>query len=331
MIRLTRDFYADPGRTTSTEDGSIGQPFKTAGAAIAAVAALPPGVFGAVLLADGDYTTEDVVIAARMSLRAIGEGRGSVGFNSLSIQNGASLVQVSNISSLATTVENAQLEAFDCETLGVCQLNSSGGGSGVLRLFRSNASIVFMTDPNQGVFVERGTVNGGIVGAGGNPLLGGSVELKQAQILANVDATFLDAFASSFALANVSNDATILQSTAAQLLVTGALRTDAFTLSAVRLIAFGPNSFGSLVILDRPLTQGLNFTVPVLAAGMADVTAALAGAKPGDTFDLTSSTRLAGVGIVDSWCAADDVLTVRFFGTTAGGTVTLSANLNPNS
>jgi hypothetical protein len=329
---LTRDFYCDPGRTTSTEDGSIGQPFKTAAAGIAAIAALPPGARGALLLADSDaYQAEDIVITSRMSLRAIGEGRGSALFNSITIGNGASLVQVSNVAALTTTVENADLEAFDCETLGVCTLNSSGGGSGVLRLFRSNASIVNMTDPNQGVLVERGQVNGGVVGAGGNPALGGSVVLKQALLLANVDATFLDAFASSFAIANVANDATIVESAAAQLLVTGALRVDAFTLSSVRLAAFGANTFGSLVILDRPLSTGLVFAVGALAGAFADVTAALPGCMPGDTFDVTTTSRLADVGIVDAFCDLADVLTLRFFGTTAGGNVTCTVNMNPNS
>jgi hypothetical protein len=73
------------------------------------------------------------------------------------------------------------------------------------------------------------------------------------------------------------------------------------------------------------------FAVGALAASFADVTIALPGCKPGDTFDVTTTARLADVGIVDAFCDVADVLTLRFFGTTAGGNVTCAVNLNANS
>lgn len=62
-VPLTAVLYVDPGRTTSTEDGSSSQPFKTAQAAVNYGITLPVRKF-TVLLAYGDYTAQDLTITA---------------------------------------------------------------------------------------------------------------------------------------------------------------------------------------------------------------------------------------------------------------------------
>jgi len=62
-VPLTAVFYVDPGRTTSTEDGSSSQPFKTAQAAVDFGITLPIRKF-TVICAYGDYTAQNLTITA---------------------------------------------------------------------------------------------------------------------------------------------------------------------------------------------------------------------------------------------------------------------------
>lgn len=111
---------------------------------------------------------------------------------------------------------------------------------------------------------------------------------------------------------------------------------DQFSMARARAQNFNlglPNNTGILTLLDRPLTPGLVFVVPALAAAFADVTVALAGARPGDTFDIAPNPAaiLAAVAPVAAWSPAANQITVRFFGTTAGGNYQLDVNVNANS
>lgn len=93
------------------------------------------------------------------------------------------------------------------------------------------------------------------------------------------------------------------------------------------------SNVGILNNLDHPWYKGIIYAVGVLAAAFTDVNVAISGGtmKPGDTFDVTTTTRLANVGIVDAWSPAAGEVTLRFFGTTAGGNVTVNINQNTNS
>jgi hypothetical protein len=109
-----------------------------------------------------------------------------------------------------------------------------------------------------------------------------------------------------------------------------ALNIDTWTLGTMRRNGVALSAAGAVHIVDAPLTTGVTFAVPALAAATGDVTVALTGARPADTFSLAMTTRLAGVGIVGAWCAANDNITVRFFGTTGGGNVVCNVNVIPN-
>lgn len=327
---LTRDFYSDPGKVGSTEDGSIANPFLTAAAGVAAIAALPPGVKGALLLADADYSSEDLVISSRMSLRSIGESRGSVFFNSITV-NGGSLVTFYNICTAGLTVENVIVEVYGSENLGVCSLLSSGGGSGILRLYDCNATAVIFSDSNQGLILEDCTIQNGVTGSP-NPAASGSVLAVNSTCGTDLQSSTIECFNVTCNSLVAQGAATIRQGRALLIAVIGALTTDSATLSYARLNG-GFISAGSLIVSDRLLRKTVSFTVPALTASFADVTAAVAGCVAGDNFVVASlaSNRLANVGIVDAFCDADGTLTLRVFGTNGGGTLDCNVSVLPNS
>jgi hypothetical protein len=71
------------------------------------------------------------------------------------------------------------------------------------------------------------------------------------------------------------------------------------------------------------------FVVPALSASFADVTIQSPGYNVGDVFALSMETdpgapRLANVAAVAAWVGSADHLTVRFFGTNAGGAQVLN-------
>lgn len=112
---------------------------------------------------------------------------------------------------------------------------------------------------------------------------------------------------------------------------------DKFSLATARRQGFSVqwvNNIGTTVIMDSPLTKSQVFVVPNLAAAFADVTInPFAGVRPNDTFSFAPNPAaiLANVAPVAAWCPAANQLTVRFFGTTAGGNYQLDINVNANS
>jgi hypothetical protein len=82
---------------------------------------------------------------------------------------------------------------------------------------------------------------------------------------------------------------------------------------------------------------GVTFTVPALAGSFADVTVDVSGSpafvdlRVGDAVVATTTTRLAGVGIVDAFCDSTGLLTLRFFGTTTGGDIVINFSIVPMS
>lgn len=109
---------------------------------------------------------------------------------------------------------------------------------------------------------------------------------------------------------------------------------DQFSVARARAQNFNlglPNNNSGFTILDLPVTTGVVFAVGALAAAFADVTVALPGARVGDVFEVTTTTRLANVGIVDAFAPASNQITLRFFGTTAGGNVTCNIVTKANS
>lgn len=322
MVPLTRDFYVDSGRTTSGENGSEGDPFKTIQAGVDAVAAA--GGSGAVLIADGDYSAEDVTIAGRTTLRGIGYGKivGAAGvrINSVTISDGSVVVELENVNVGQITCTGSTLHLTNVESTSPMTIDSTN-------LRAINSTLGSMTGTNVGggnptVYLQNSTCSSITASAG-------TVQLINSLASGNIDTDVLSLNESS-ATALTAGTLSLRNSDASSVTLGTSLSTDSYSLTSLRL-AGGTNTIPALTITDRPLFTGVSFTVPTLAAAMSDVTAALVGARPGDTFDVAMSTRLAGVGIVGAWCAADDVLTVRFFGTTGGGSVILDVNLNVNS
>lgn len=327
---LTQTFWVDPGRVGSLEDGSIANPFLTAQAAIDALELA--AVSGTIILAAGQagYLAENLVIAGTVNAINLIGCSGRLGsalpfFNSISIADaGGSFFSMENCGAVQLSCARGQLE-FTEATLLACSLDNTN----VSRCTQSDLGGVNTVNAGT-VDVHADNSNFGSIGTFGIPA--NLIDLKDCTVSGGLLAT-------TVRLVDVKQgppggvDCTALELTDSELLgaiTAGTTKTDGHSLQWLRLFAFS-TTLGTITITDRPLTAGVVFAVPALAAAAADVTVALADAKPGDTFALASSVRLAGVGQLDSWSPSAGNLTVRFFGTTAGGNVTLDVTQFTNS
>ena len=340
---LPRTYWVSPLSVGSTQDGSDENPFLTVQAGIDRLET--DGVGGTLMLAAGQglYNAMNAVVT---SVDVAFVGNGTRGFNSADRPFLASLTMAGSGAGVRVS----------CENMGFLALEAAVGSGCTLYLF----DCVWLGGLFADCTIRAAYCNGAF---GGRPGTGGTVTLADCS---NCTVGFVGAFGSPFAAATLRecngaagpldpigfNVTTLRTSntpvgnvnadtwygrtcrTTGQILVATSSDLDTETLAGVRAAGVSipfVQVLGALTIADRPLTTGLTFTVPALAAAFADVTAALPNAKPGDTFEVTTTTRLADVGIVDAFCAVAGVLTLRFFGTTAGGDVVCNVNLGPNS
>jgi hypothetical protein len=250
---LTAEFFVDPGRLDSTEDGSIAEPFLTPQAAIDHGIALLLSSF-TVILCPGNYTAlsisvlspeaggpSDLTIIGMGGSSPIGRGVPMVSLNDININNGT------EGGPFSTTLQDLQ-----CQTL-------EAFGNVVLRRVYPVASTI-----------------------------------------------------------GISANAVIDES------------------DLYQLRQFGANTPSTGI---KPVNTGLGvvYAVPALTATFADVTVDVSGSpafvdlRVGDVIKVTTTTRLANVGIVDAFCDVAGQLTLRFFGTTAGGNVTVNFSISPMS
>lgn len=253
---LSRVFWVDPGRTGSTETGSIAQPFLTVQAA--ALAAFEHGTqlgeINTIFLCPGNYTTQDLEIN------------------------------------------------FPSPLTGYGQLNVIGLGGPVVTPY-----------PNFQRPIKLGNVITSAPG-GGTPPTCVLQNFACTSLLCTGGLVIKDVVADTFDFsgANVTIDS------------------DSIMLLRNAGVSGTPPTGGLISTTTR---KGLTFTVPALSASFADVTLTVTSPpiRVGDSFSVTTTSRLADVGIVDAFCNVDGDLTLRFYGTTVGGNTTVTINVNPNS
>jgi hypothetical protein len=321
LVPLTREIYADPGRATSTEDGSIGEPYKTAQAALDVVNADVSTERWVVILAPGDYSTEDLVLtpsAFDVTIRC--DGRGTA-VASLTIDTGFNVLledmtvlenlDVNGVCRLrnclveGTITGNGRLDFESCGPVGAITLSPGGLANALTGYDSAFLSMAGFESLN----ISNCIVDSDVVGVLGttarveNCLLNGAFTAE----VANVTDTRING------VVTCDN-----------------LRADTYTLTYLRE-AGNTNVVAATVNADLALVTGIVFTVPGLAAAMADVVAVLPGARVGDTCAISITTRLAGVGIVGAWVSDFAEITLRVFGTTAGGDMTCAISVIPNS
>lgn len=322
---LPRNYWVAPDAVGSTEDGSAGNPFLSVQAAIDALETA--GVSGVLLLAastgyaaavvstvdvsfvgmGGPYTRPFFNVTVQGGVRCSFENMGGVTF--LAVPGGGETLDFFNTEWIALNVADCTVRSFDYSRGAF----TVPGGSGDTVSVKATHSAI----GHAGSFGDRliSLTMTDCIGIAGDIAVQSGVCVANGCELADVTCDTLEARGSAFSgLATVATSADL----------------DSFSLQSLRANG-APHVVAALTISDRPLSVGLTFTVGVLAAAFADVTVALPGCKPGDTFDVTTTTRLADVGIVDAFCAVADVLTLRLFGTTAGGDVVCDVNLNANS
>lgn len=318
---LPNTYWVSPLAIGSSEDGSAANPFLTPQAAMNKLEL--DAVPGVLLLADGDYSAQQLVVASQnVSIYAFGSGNGGVFMDRLTVAGAALIVYVQRMVLADLRVEaGALLSLFQVTWLGATLTDAN------LRLLNCSGPLP-VSGGNCSVTAYDSDI--GFVGTAGLPFF--QAKLVDCVVGSNVLATTVELVDSSCQRI----EADTLSARGATITGTVAAATssflDSFSLQSIRTAAQLGNALGTLTISDRP-TSLLAFVVPALAAATADVTVALPGAKPGDTFALASNVaaRLAGIGIVDAWSPAADQLTVRFFGTTAGGAASFDVSQFTNA
>ncbi len=332
---IPRTYWVSPLSTGSSEDGSAGNPFLTGQAAIDALET--EGVGGVLLLACGQGVNFGPMVCTSVDIALVGFG--NTGSNSAD----RPFVTVTVAGGIRFTAENCALSfqvslgagatlSFTQCFLFTCSLQDCT----VWQMIDCDGVVVTLSADT---VVLREAVNCRLTGIGGfgNPLA--SALLKSCEITGGILATALTlidtpvpgAGADQITCDTLNAEGSQID---CQVNVGTSSVLDTFTLQSLRNGAVAnafTHTLGTFTISDHPLATGLTFTVPNLAAAFADVSVAFPGCVPGDTFDVTTTTRLADVGIVDAFCSVTGNVTLRFFGTTAGGDVVCNINLNANS
>jgi hypothetical protein len=319
-LPLTKEFWVDPGRTTSTEDGSAGNPFKTVQGALDQLAGA-----GTVLIADGDYSGETWVVTSSVSLIALGKSLTKPA--SISITGGGT-VALQNITPDSLTQADGTLYCRG-GLLALVELLSG------VNVFASETEFGDITAADSASVLEfRGCTVGNLLGVEG--VHADTVTAYDSHFAATLEAENVTLRACQVDGQLLAFRATLEQSTVEAADIGNTLTADTFSLHALRV---GGSSTPPLLtnVSDHPSTQAV-CVVPVLAGAMADVTVSGVALflKEGDTIDVSMATsvslpRLAGVGIVGTWVTAAGDLVLRFFGTTPGGTQLLDLNFNQNT
>lgn len=317
---LPRTYWVSPLSTTTSPDGSDENPFLTPQDGVDALEA--EGVGGVLLLAcsGNAYNALDLVVTSvDVALQGFGNSMANSAdrpfLNSITIAGGV---------------------RFTAQNLGCLTFNVSPGAGATLGF----DDFLWLGATFQDCTIRRmwdcdGAVSLSTALGAGNVTLGEAVNCRLSGVGSVAHALTSARLQGCIVTGGIGADDLVLVETdvvgaGGDIVSATTLEADSFSLASMRANG-AAHVVGTLTISDRPLTTGLVFTVPALAAAFADVTAALVGIKPGDTFDVTTTARLADVGIVDAFCDVADVLTLRFFGTTAGGDVTCNVNVNANS
>mgnify|MGYP001615090392 CR=1 FL=1 len=303
---LTAEWWVDPARVGSTQDGSEGNPFLTPQAAYDAL--VLAGLTGTLLLAAGDYGALGLSVAGDVAIVA----PGNPVFLGLGLTIAGGTVFMRGVLAVVAVDGSADCQVQNCtwatgSTLGDASVTAKASvfgamtGTGVANQYElADCVLSSLDDPNAIIRARDCQVGGAIAAA----------QLECWDVVSQ------GAITAPIVLLNQTDVAGIV--TAATL-----LEADSYSLQELRRSG-QVHVVAATRVTDRPVTTGKVFAVPALAGVTGDVTVAFVGAKPGDMFVLESAAPLAGVGHCEAWSPADDQLTVRFIGTTAGGNATYS-------
>ena len=325
---IPRNYWVSPLAIGSTQDGTPGNPYLTAQAAVDKLEL--DGVPGVLWCAAGTGYANLVVSTVDVCVIGYGTvlGPSRPFFGTITVNGGVrfTAVDIGCVTFTSPALQGNTLDFFGC-TMLACNLADC-----TIRCFKSHVTLNVIGGSVDTVTVECLDSAVGGIGSFGDRAL--SAKVTNCIGIAgdiNVIAATLSAVDSE--LGNLTiNDLELINTTVSGIAtVNTTLVTDSYSLTSLRASGLAHSIFGALTITDQPLATGLVFAVGALAASFADVTVALPGCKPGDTFKVTTTVRLADVGIVDAFCDLADVLTLRFFGTTAGGNVTCNVNRQTNS
>jgi len=335
VAAIPRTYWVSPLSTNVTEDGSVSNPFKTGQAAIDALEL--EGVGGVLLLACGQGVNFGPMVCTTVDIALVGFGNNGSNsadrpFVNVTVAGGIRFSATNIAVSFTVSPGAGATLTFSDTFLFTCNLQDCT----VWQMVNCDGVIVTLS---ASTVVLREAVNCRLTGIGafGNPLT--SALLKNCLVTGGILATdlvLLNTPVPGAGVDQITCDTLSAQESKidCQVNVTTSSTLDQYTLQSLRDGALAhafTHTLGAFTISDHPLTTGLTFTVPALAGADADVTAALPGCVPGDTFDVTTTTRLPGVIIGDAFCDVSGTVTLRFFGTTAGGDVVCNININTNS
>jgi len=327
---LTLDFWVDSGRVGSTQDGSIAQPYLTIQAAIDAIVASGAGR-GALLIASGDYSGEELSCPISLSFIATGApvtvtligseaepAAGGCWFYNVTVSaeswfdGGSRPTRVEGGGLLGTVSITGEpvLEGIDAEFGSVTCLDVLG-------------SIKF-----------RGCTVADVLGGEGG-FHAATVEAWDTSFSGRIDGEEIDLHVCTVDGSINGTRAKLEQSTVQEAHITNTLTVDTFSLMALRVGASSSEPL-QVTITDHPTTLAV-IAVPAIEQGsFAEVNINGAGlfAKEGDTVAVSLANdvaipRLDNIGVASAWVKADGDITVRFFGTTAGGNQLLNLGLLP--
>jgi hypothetical protein len=331
---LTLDLFVDSGRVGSTQDGSIGEPMLSIQAGIDAIVASGAGR-GSLLVASGDYSTEELTCPIDISIIAIGA---PVTVALL----GTEVAPVPGVS-----LYNVHVAAESFLIGGSHPTRVEGGGlhgavsmTGEPRLEGLNATFGLVTCIDVlGAISFRGCEVGAVLGAEGG-FHADRLDCWDTHIAGDVDVETAFMHMSTVDGSLTAHTATLEQTGVADgLTVATVLTADTFSLRAARANVFTPNPLPlSTVVTDHTVSQGV-IAVPAIEQGsFADVTISGAGffGKENDPLVVSLGTSLAlpreaNLGIANAWINAAGDIVVRFFGTTAGATQVINFANVPSS
>lgn len=327
---LTLDFWVDSGRVGSTQDGSIAQPYLSIQAGIDAIVASGAGR-GALLIASGDYSAEELSCPISLSLLATGAPV-TVALIGSEAEPAAGGIWFYNVTVAAESFFSGGSRPTRVEGGGLLGAVSITGEP-VLEGINAAFGDVTCTDVLGALSFRGCTVNAVIGEEGGfHPA---TVEAWDTHFQGGIDAEQIDLHVCTVDQSINGTRATLEQSKVEEAHITNTLTVDTFSLMQLRIGASSSEPL-QLNITDHPTTLAIK-PVPAIEQGsFAEVTISGSGlfAKEGDAVCVSLATdvgtpRLANIGVASAWVEASGDVTIRLFGTTAGGNQLFNIGILP--
>jgi len=330
IVPLTLEFLVDQGRAGSTQDGSIANPFLTIQNGIDAIESSLAGA-GSLLVAQGDYSSEELTCALDIAIVA-----STTPITVAKLGTEAGPVPALRLVNVSVTGESWLIGGFGpmvvdgggllgpVHMTGEPHLDGFDAQFGEVTCIDTLGVLNFRGCTVEAVLGEEGGFHAAEVNAWDSYFTGHGIDADEIRLkVCTVDGQLS------------GSRATLEQSTVQECHVTQLLTADTFSLFALR--AGASSTQPTTVKVSDHISSLAIIAVPAIEQGsFADVDIDGSGffAQEGDAVvvcmaNSVSTPRLANVGIANAWVKADGDITVRFFGTTAGGNQLLNMALIP--